>query len=56
MFDRVLNKPLDYSSCFYHGSKRDTQEHLIYAKLIIVFVPSLEMEVQHLSKQKVNKG
>ena len=27
---------------FSHGSKSDTQEHLIYTKLIIVFTPNLE--------------
>ena len=40
MFDRALNMP-DYLSCFWCGSKRDTQEHLIYIKLIMVFILNL---------------
>ena len=38
MFDRVLNVPLDYPSCF----TMVIREHLIYAKLVIIFIPNLE--------------
>ena len=35
--------PLNYLSCFCHGSKNNTQESLIYAKLIIYSItPNLE--------------
>ena len=50
---------------FCPDSKRDTQEYLLYIKLIIVFTPNLEffpyfeviqyMEVQHSSERKYNK-
>ena len=43
MFGKVLNM---YTSgllkLFCHGSKKDTQESLIYTKLIIVFTPNFE--------------
>ena len=37
MFDRVLNVPLDYPSCFTMALR----ERLIYAKLVIIFIPNL---------------
>ena len=57
----VLNIPLDFLSCFCHGSQRDAQDCLIYAKLIMLFTPNLEFspysEVIHESTTlEVTKG
>ena len=51
---------------FCPGSKRDTQECLLYIKLTIVFTPNLEffpyseaiqyMEVQYSDERKYNKN
>ena len=41
MFDRTPNIYLDYLSYFWCISKRDTWEHLIYAKLIMVSILNL---------------
>ena len=61
MFDMVLNVPLDYLKLFCCGSQRDTWDCLIYAKLIRVFTPNLELsqysEVKHGSITfKITKG
>ena len=41
MFDRALNMLLDYLSYFGVVFIRDTGEHVIYAKLIMVFILNL---------------
>ena len=43
MFDMVLDIRLDFLSFFCCGSQRDTRDFSIYAKLIIVLTPNLEL-------------